>query len=93
MMSSLTIIVTMADYIINANKVYIMLKESIDEFDKEARIIDEAKCYLVNYENLDNFNYDGAYTYETGRGYMLIYNGLVINLEIEEKMISDYSFN
>ena len=83
----------MADYIINANKVYVLLQDSIDDFAIEAKIIDEAKCYLVNYGNLDDFDYDGAYTYETGKGYMLIYNGLVINLEIEDKMIVDYSFS
>lgn len=82
----------MSEYIISADKVYILLNEAIDDFAREAKLIDEAKCYLVNYGNLDDFEYYGAYAYETGRGYNLIYNGQVINLEIEDKMIVDYSF-
>lgn len=82
----------MSEFIINSNSIYILLKESIDDFKQEAKIIDEAKCYLINNKNLDDFNYDGAYTYETGVGYCLIYNDLIINLEVEDGMITDYSF-
>lgn len=82
----------MSEFIVNSNNVYVLLKENIDDFKCEAKIIDEAKCYLINYKDLDEFNYDGAYTYETGAGYCLVYNDLVINLETEDGMITDYSF-
>lgn len=83
----------MSDYLSSCNKVYALLKSSAESFKNEAQIIDEAKCYLINYKNLDDFEYDDAYIYETGGGYCLIYNELVINLEIEDGMISNYSFN
>lgn len=83
----------MSDYLISCNKVYGLLKSSSESFKREALLIDEAKCYLINYKNLDDYEYDGAYTYETGSGYCLVDSELVINLEIEEGMITNYSFN
>lgn len=83
----------MSEFIINANKIYIELNDNISSFEQEARVIDEAKCYLINYKELDNFEYDGAYTYQTSYGYCLCYNELVIKLEIEDGMITDCYFD
>lgn len=93
MMSSMSLLLAMSDFIINANDIYYLLKNDIDNFSKEAKVIDEAKCYLINYKNLDDFDYDGAYGYETGDGYKLIYDDLIINLVVEDGIITDYYFN
>ena len=80
----------MSDYILNANTSFIYLKENVDSFYKEAKIIDEAKCYLVNYGNLDDFEYDDLYVYETGGGYDIVSDEFVVHLEVEDKMIKNY---
>lgn len=83
----------MSEFIINANNIYIELEDSIDSFEKEARIIDEAKCYLIIYGDLDDFEYDGGYAVSESFGYSIYYDDLVIKVEIEDGMISDYYFN
>lgn len=83
----------MSEYIITANNTLIKLREGIDSFKQEAMLIDEAKCYLVNHKDLDDFEYYGTYVEETGRGYNLYYGDLVIRLEIEDNMITDYDFD
>lgn len=55
-------------------------------------IIDEAKCYLLNYGDLNDFNYLGAYAYEAGNGYRLVYNDLVIQLMVTDRIIVDYDY-
>ena len=80
------------DSAVTANKAYIKLRDNIESFEKEALLIDEAKCYLINYGNLDDFEYDDAYIYETGDGYHISYSGLEIDLHTDDKMILDYDF-
>lgn len=93
MMLTITIILAVSDYLISANNIYYDIKNSLEYFKDEAIIIDEAKCHLINYKNLDDFSYNGAYAYETGSGYNLVYKGVVYSLEVDEGIILDYSYN
>ena len=86
----MNLITLMNEYIITANNIYIDLRDNLEIFQKEAVIIDEAKCYLVNYANLDDFEYDGAYAYETSDGYAIVYDELLIDLKTSDKQIVDY---
>lgn len=92
MISSISLIIAMSDYIITSNNILIMLKDNIDSFEKEARIIDEAKCYLINYDTLDDFEYLGVSAYEVGNYYYINYDGLNIKLEVKDGMILSYSY-
>lgn len=83
---------TMNEYIINANNIFISLKDNIDNFEKEAIIIDELKCHLINFRNLDDFSYPGCDVYDTSVGYEIHYEGLMLSIEVEDGMIVNYSY-
>lgn len=83
---------TMNEYIINANNICISLKDNIDNFEKEAIIIDELKCHLINFHDLDDFSYPGCDIYDTSVGYEINYDGLTLYIEVEEGMITNYTY-
>lgn len=82
----------MNEYIINANDIYISLEENITNFESEAIIIDELKCHLINFHNLDNFDYPGCYVNDYGNGYEISYKDLNFYIEVEDGMITNYSY-
>lgn len=82
----------MNDYISNANNIYIDLKDNIASFENEAVIIDELKCYLINFHSLEGFYYPDLEYTETGNGYHIFFKGLNFNIDVEDGMIVDYNF-
>lgn len=92
MTSSISLIIAMSDYIVNANNIFIKLKEYLESFEKEAMIIDEAKCYLINFDTLEGFEYLGSYAYSSGDTYYISYDGLTLKLDTYDGMILNYSY-
>lgn len=92
MMSVMSLLILMSEYIVSANNIFLELKGNLALFEKEARLIDEAKCYLVNYKNLDNFEYENAYIYANNDTYYIEYQDLNIRLKTKDGMIIDYSY-
>lgn len=95
MMTSMSLILTMSEYIINANEIYIALKDNIEEFKKEALIIDYVKCVLINKEELNDFYIDETYVsvYQNAEYYYLDYDDIELKLEVVDGVIEDYSSN
>lgn len=77
-------------YIINANNIYIDLLNNVQEFQKEAEIIDDLKCYLINFNNLDEYYYPGVDINEISSGYEIIYDDRDLLIEVKEGMIVNY---
>lgn len=83
----------MSDYLITANTIFNDLKENKEQLFKEAALIDEAKCYLVNFHNLDDFEYGGAYVYGEDGNYYISYDGCTYVLDTNDEMILRYNYN
>lgn len=92
LISAISIIVAKAKYLSNGDNVLIDLKNNIDSFYEEAQIIDEIKCHLINYKNLDDYYNANVYIYETNNGYELIFNGEDLLIEVKEGIITDYDY-
>lgn len=92
MMSTISILIAVCDYINTANNIYIDLENNIDSFKEEVSLIDNAKCYLINYKTLDGFDYYGTSVIEDGDTYYLEFEGKTIKLNTYEGMILSYSF-
>lgn len=92
MISTISILVALLDYISTANLIFIKLEDNIDLFEKEFYLIDEIKCHLINYKDLDEFEYDGAYIYESNNKYHIRYEDLNIELEVNDGRIYDYGY-
>lgn len=75
-----------------ANEIYIELKDNISSFEKEVNLLNEAKCYLANFDELDGFEYLDVEAYRYGNGYILEGQDLKIYVEIKDKMIVYINF-
>ncbi len=82
----------MSEYIITANNVEIRLKEFIEEFENEAEIINEAKCILLNYGVLEDYDLKKGRTQvsNSGSNYIVEYNGTCLYLEVEDNLVVDF---
>lgn len=80
------------DSVKSANEVFIKLRENISTFEKEAYLINEAKCYVANFETLDDFEIDDGYAYQSGNGYVLIYDDIKLYVELDGKMITQINY-
>lgn len=89
----MTIIGMKSDNIIAANTVYSNLKKHQEVFEIEAKIISYVKCALLKNEELEDFNVDDIYVsvYNVTNGYELCFNDYVIEIEIYDKQIVDYT--
>lgn len=92
MMSTISILISVCDYINTANNIYIDLENNIASFNNEASLIDNAKCYLINYDTLDGFDYYGTNVVSDGDTYYLEFEGKTIKLNTYEGMILSYSY-
>lgn len=79
------------DYVITCDDTYIKLDEFYDSFAYEAYVINEAKCHLANYGNLDDFDLDGISIIKDNDDYYLYCNEMTLYLETSDLMIVDYS--
>ena len=86
-------IMAMSDYLITSNNAYIDLEEFIDSFALEAELINEAKCFLINYHYLEDMNLSSgtAYFYQNGSNYNVEYAGLRFYIETNDQMITNYN--
>lgn len=84
-----------SEYIITSNNVYIKLNEFVDSYKCEAELISSAKCDLLNYGKLEDFDIsDGTvYVYGNGDGYTLEHDGVTYNIKVEDSLIIDYSID
>ena len=89
----MTMIIAISNYLITYNKINGELKDFIDDFYNEAKLINEVKCYLLNNGKLDNFLLsNGEVSVEKiDNKYLLSHNDCSYLLSIEDKMIIDYS--
>ena len=88
----MTLIAAKSDYLYKANEVYYNLKEYENTFASEAKAISYAKCILLRNEELEDFYIDGLYVsvYQTSKGYELLFNGYVTEIEVYDKQIVDF---
>lgn len=86
-------ILAIADYLIVLNKIDDNLYNFIGDFYDEAELINEAKCYLLNYSNLQDMPLSKgmAYVEKHLDGYDISYNGLNIYIEVEDNIVIDYT--
>ena len=89
----MTMIIAISNYLITYNKINGELKDFIDDFYDEAKLINEAKCYLLNNGKLDNYllSNNEVSVEKIDNKYLLSYNDCSYLLSIEDKMIIDYS--
>lgn len=88
----MSLIVIKNDYIFKANNIYINLREYEDIFEKEAKVIGHAKCYILQNDDLDDYMVDGIYVsvYNTSNGYKLVFDEYVMELEVYDRQIVDF---
>ena len=77
----------------SANEVHIALKERNAIFAKEATLILHLKCQLLNYGSLNDFVLDGSVVniYTKGNAYEVYWRDLILELEIYDREIYDYT--
>lgn len=92
MISTISILIALLDNITTANNIYIKLEDNVELFEKEFYLIDEIKCHLINFGDLDEFEYDGAFIYEAGNKYHIQYEDLNIELEVKDGRIHNYAY-
>ena len=92
MMIATSILVMMNEYIINANNIYFVLEKNIENFYNEAVIIDELKCHLINFHDLEDFDYPDCFVNDFYNGYEINYKNLHFYIEVEDGMIMNYSY-
>ncbi|MBR2577922.1 MAG: hypothetical protein IKE38_03225 [Erysipelotrichaceae bacterium] len=83
----------MSDLLVTSHTVYADLDDFTERFRDEAELINEAKCQLFSFNELRNMSLSkGAATVsEYENGYYVRYNGLELYLEVNGRMISDYT--
>lgn len=83
----------MNDYIYKSDSVFDNMSESIDDFYDEARVIEYAKCVLINRQDLDDFTVDSIYVSVNGGDdeYFLYYDDVELRLEVRDNLIYDYN--
>lgn len=86
------IILAKTDYIISSKNTLINLKEFEESFSIEAQIVWRMRCLLMQNEEPLGFYVGSVYAdvHKTDNGYIVYYNGLIMNLEVYEKQITDY---
>lgn len=91
----MALIALKADYIYKANSIYKKLQDFEDVFEIEANIINYAKCVIVHDEPLTDFGVMGVYVsvYETSKGYDLYYLDYIMNLNVYDRQIIDFSIS
>lgn len=82
----------MSETVCMANTIFIDLKENVASFEKEAYFIDEMKCHLMNYGNLDDFEYEDAQIDLIDNGYHIYFDGVEMDIEVEDKMIVNLKY-
>ena len=83
----------MNDYIYKSNLVYDNINTSIDDFYDEARVIEYAKCALINKQDLNDFivdEIDVSVDFENDT-YHLYYNDIELCLKVKDNLIYDYN--
>lgn len=92
MINIMTLIITMADYLLCNTKIDDDLLNFIDDFYYEAELINEAKCYLINNHELKDLSLKKgiAYVKPYNNGYLIEYAGLNIYLETMNDILIDY---
>lgn len=88
----MSIVTVKSDYILKANSVYYNLKENETVFEREAMVINHAKCILVRNEELEDFMIDGIYVrvYRNSSGYDMHFDGYLLSITVYEKQIVDF---
>lgn len=86
------IILAKTDYIISSKNTLINIKEFEESFSLEAEIIWHVRCLLMQNEEPSGFYAGTVYAdvHKTDSGYTVYYNGLIMNIEVYEKQITDY---
>lgn len=72
------------------NKTFIMLQENIETFKKEAILIEELKCYLINGQEILDFPY--ASVIYRGDYYLVEYEDLCFRIKVNDGLIIDLSY-
>ena len=92
MMSSLSLILVMSEYLITCNSIYSELEDFIDSFEQEAEVLNAAKCILLNNGKISDMQLSQgtAYVEDLGGTCRIRYNSLEMIVEISDRMISDY---
>lgn len=80
------------DSVKTANESFIKLRDNILTFEKETYLLNEAKCYLVNYETLDDFEFENAFSYPKANGYVLSFEDIKLYVETSGKMITEVRY-
>ena len=93
MCAMMSLIAAKSDYIVKANSVYRNLQDFEEVFAYEAAVLNRAKCILVRDEELEDFNVDGinVSVYRSKNGYQLNYLDYVMDIDVYEKQIIDFS--
>ncbi len=89
----MSLIALKADYIYKANSIYHKLEEFEDLFNKEALILNYAKCSLMKEDNLSDFYISGisVEVFDSKNGYDLYFLNYVMEIEVYEKQIIDFT--
>ena len=92
MMSSLSLILAMSEYIITCDRIYSELEDFIGSLEDEAEVLNAAKCTLLNYGKISDMQLSKgtASVEDLGGSCRIRYNGLNLVVEISDRMISDY---
>ncbi len=78
------------DYLLKTNGIYVELLDYDSRFVKEASIIEEAKCQLLNNDDITDF--DDVHVERNNNSYYLYSSGLKMRIEVQQKMITYYSY-
>lgn len=83
----------MNDYVYKSSEVFNNINESFDDFCDEARVIEYAKCCLINNQELEDFCVDSIYVSvdKNGDEYYLAYNDVCLRIETVDNLIYDYN--
>ena len=82
----------MNNYLYLSNNAYKELEEYLDIFEKESIILDKFKCLLLKEEEIYDFSVNGYYVdvIKNDNTYVLLFDGLTIELLTKDKMIMSY---
>lgn len=95
MCSLMSLILAKSNYIEVADNIYQQLEQYQDTFNMEAKVLNYVKCCLARNEELVDFYVDGidVRVSNNNSGYSLYFDNYVIDIEVYEKQIVNFSFS
>lgn len=81
-----------SDFISKANNVFYLLKSYELSFEKEAKIINNVKCLLLQNKEIEDFYVDGncVNVENIGDSYLLFYDSYMFELKVQDKRIINF---